>query len=362
MMASSWTTTPKLRLPSDAESSESRPTLPAQNFNSHLASSLPVTPDAKERSGSFAVSAAKISVKFREDGPPPSLRSEVDLDKQPAFSAPAIDGLQVEDRPQAPSDVHSNVFTTTLTTTPRQAPSTTSFFVKREPRPTSVIHSASQSSMSTRPGLTDRSNSLNFDVKPSAQPMASFDGVDIETPHLVRSPLPKHQQVAMPQASSSTSTFEQQVLALAPTTYSQPVAPISGVPNSPTMGLSQLPTFNQSLNQIPDLEPRRPQRPPTMRSSTLKTVGTGRSMLSMAQSHSSQYTEMIIESVDSVSFWYTILSCFLHWVILAGFLVLPTTFDDLQEIAVSSSAFGRALHAVQRIPLYVLSLLFSLLS
>ena len=80
-------------------------------------------------------------------------------------------------------------------------------------------------------------------------------------------------------------------------------------------------------------------------------------MLSMAQSHSSQYTEMIIESVDSVSFWYTALSCFLHWVILAGFLVLPTTFDDLQEITVSSSAFNKALHTVRHVPLYVLSLL-----
>jgi len=81
-----------------------------------------------------------------------------------------------------------------------------------------------------------------------------------------------------------------------------------------------------------------------MRSSTLKTVGT----------HSSQYTDMLIESVDSVSFWYTVLSCLLHWIILAGFLVLPATFDDLQKITVGSSAFGHALHAVQHVPFLVI--------
>jgi hypothetical protein len=356
MMASSWTATPEARPLSDAESSESRPSLPAQNFNSLMASSHSVKLDAKERTGPFAVSAAQISFKIREDGPPTSLPSEVVLDEQPTLSAPPIAGLQVEDGSPAPSDAHTNAFT------PRQARSSTSFFVKREPRPTSVLQTASQSSMFPRPGLTDIPNNLTFDAKPSAQTMATFDGVDIETSHLVRSPLPRYQQVTRPQPSLSTSTFEPQVLALAPTTHSQPIAPISTVPNSPPMGPSPLPTFNQSPTQSPDLERRRPQRPATMRSSTLKTVGTGRCMLSMAQSHSSQYTEMIIESVDSVSFWYTALSCFLHWVILAGFLVLPTTFDDLQDIAVSSSAFNKALHTVRHVPLYVLSLLVFVLS
>ena len=95
--------------------------------------------------------------------------------------------------------------------------------------------------------------------------------------------------------------------------------------------------------------------------STLKGVGTSHSVLTLAQSHSSQYTEMVIESVDSVSFGYTVLSAFLHWVILAGFLILPTTFNDLQKIAVNSSTFDKALHAVRHIPLYVPSLLFLLL-
>ena len=118
------------------------------------------------------------------------------------------------------------------------------------------------------------------------------------------------------------------------------------------MAPSQLPTFNQFPTHSPDLERRRLQRPGL---STLKGGGTSRSVLTLAQSHSSQYTEMVIESVESVSFRGTILSCFLHWVILAGFL-LPTTFSDLQKIAVTSSTFDKALHAMRNIPLYVPSL------
>ena len=362
-MASSWITTPDLRLLSDAELSESRPSLPAQNFNLHTASSHTVKQDAKharERMGPFAVSTAQISVKVQEDGPPANcLPSILVLDKQPTLSAPAIVTPQVEDGPPAPSDVHTNVFTAA----PRPAPSTISLPLKREPRPTFALPTAPQSSMSRRPGLPDKSNSFPFDATPSTQTTTTFDWVEIETTDLVSSPLPKHQQVAGPQPSSSSSTFDPQVLVPTPTTNSQAVAPISVIPNSPTMDPSQLSMFNQSPTHSPVFEHRRPQRPAAMRSSTLRTVGTsvtGRSVLSKAQSHSSQYTEMIIESVESVSFWHTVLSAFLHWIILAGFLVLPTTFDDLQAIAVDQSEFSTVLHSLRH-ALYAPSLLFPLL-
>lgn len=345
--ASSWITTPDLRLLPDAEFSESRPSLPAQNFDLHTSSSQ------------LAALLAEQDVKVREDGPPTTCPPSIlVLDKQPKLSAPAVVTLQVQDGPPTPSDVYSNVFTAT----PRRVPSTISLPLKREPRPTFTLPTTPQASMSRRPGLQDTSNSFPFDATPSTQTTATFDWIGIDTTGLVSSPLPKHQQVAGPQPYSSSSTFDPQDLVLTPTTNSQAVAPISVVPNSPTMGSSQLSTFNQSPTHSPVPENRRPQRPTAMRSSTLRTVGTsvtGRSFLSKAQSHSSQYTDMIIESVESVSFCHTVLSGFLHWIILAGFLVLPATFNDLQKIAVDQSEFSKVLHSLRH-ALYVPSLLFPL--
>ena len=202
--------------------------------------------------------------------------------------------------------------------------------------------------MSLRPELPDISSGFPFDAEP-AQTMATFDGSTSKRPTWPGLPFPNIDRLPgrryrrRCQRSSHRS-------ALTPYINPQVVAPISAVPNSLTMGPSQLPTFNQSPTQSPDFERRRLQRPATMGLSTLKGAGTSRSVLTLAQSHSSQYTEMVIESVESVSFRCTILSCFLHWVILAGFLILPTTFDDLQKIAVNSSAFDKALHAMRHIP------------
>jgi hypothetical protein len=244
---------------------------------------------AHERAGPFAISAAQICVKIGEDGQT-SLPSDVVLDKRYTHSSPAVVTLQVKDGPPAPSDVHTNVFTA--------------------------------------------------------------------------SPLPK--QVARPQSPSWSSTFERQVLASVPTTNSQPVAPISAAsnstpplaPDSPDappistdISTAGSPTVGYSVNQLvlsqsPNLERGQPVRPTPRRSGTMKTFGTSAGG-SIAQT---DYTDMVFEPIP---FRYNVMTCFCMWIVLAGFLVLPSSFPDIQTILGNSNKLGKVVHITRNVPLYV---------
>lgn len=247
---------------------------------------------AHERAGPLAMSAAQICDKIGEDGQP-SLPSDVVLDKR--YSPPPVVTLQVKDGPPAPSDVHTNVSTA--------------------------------------------------------------------------SPLLKHKQVARPQSPSSSPTFERQVLASVPTTNSQPVAPISAASNpaapispgspdarpisatdistagSPTIGYS----LNQSVTQSPNLERGQPARQVPRRSGTsgtMRTFGTSAGN-SIAQT---EYTDMVFESIP---FHFTVMTCVFLWIVLAGFLVLPSSFPTLQTILAESNKLTKVVRVARNIPLYV---------
>lgn len=277
-MASSWTTIPHLRPSSDTTSSQSHPGVLAHG-----------------RVGPFAVSAAQIRVKIGEDGQR-SLPSDAVLDKRYTHSAPTVVTLQVKDVPAAPSNVHTNVPTT--------------------------------------------------------------------------SPLPKHKQVARLQSPSSSFTFERQVLASIPTTNSQPVAPISAASNltpplppnspdarpvsttdisaagSPTIGYS----INQSPTQSPNLDRGQPARPTKGRSGTMRTYATSGGGSTIAQT---EFTDMLFESIP---FRYNVMTCFCNWIILAGFLVLPSSFPNIQTIVNESNKLGKVGKVVgvaRNVPVYV---------
>ena len=244
---------------------------------------------AHGRAGPFATSAAQICVKIGEDGQP-SLPSDVVLDKRYTHT-PAVVTLQVKDGPPAPSNLHTNVFTA--------------------------------------------------------------------------SPLLEQKQVARPQSPSSSSTFERQVLASVPTTNSQPVAPISAASNSatpplfpgfpdarptsstdistvgsPTIGFSQLPALNQSLTQSPNLERGRPTRQDTGRSGTTDSIAK------------TKYADMIFGS-EEVPFRFNVMTCVFMWIVLAGFLVLPSSFPTIEKIAGDSGKLKSVVGFARNIPLYV---------
>jgi hypothetical protein len=65
---------------------------------------------------------------------------------------------------------------------------------------------------------------------------------------------------------------------------------------------------------------------------------------------------MVFEPVPSL---HNVLASVFMWTLLASFLVLPTTFPDI-EIAEGSEKFGKMLHIARNAPLYVPSLLSAL--
>jgi hypothetical protein len=62
---------------------------------------------------------------------------------------------------------------------------------------------------------------------------------------------------------------------------------------------------------------------------------------------------MVIEPVPML---HNFMAGFFMWIVLAGFLVLPTTFPNIIKSKVESSAeLSKALKIVRNVPLYVLS-------
>jgi len=68
----------------------------------------------------------------------------------------------------------------------------------------------------------------------------------------------------------------------------------------------------------------------------------------------SRYDDMVL-ATDRVPFWNNILSSFFSWLLLAGFLVLPGTFSNLDEIKTSSGDLKKVIHAVRNLPLFVVA-------
>jgi hypothetical protein len=56
---------------------------------------------------------------------------------------------------------------------------------------------------------------------------------------------------------------------------------------------------------------------------------------------------------EPVPFLYTALSSAFMWIVLAGFLVLPTTFPNIQTILKESEELSKVLHVARNLPLYV---------
>jgi hypothetical protein len=59
---------------------------------------------------------------------------------------------------------------------------------------------------------------------------------------------------------------------------------------------------------------------------------------------------------ESVPFIYNILSCIFHWIILAGFLVLPTSFPNLQKLAENTGKIDNVFKDARNIPVLVIGL------
>lgn len=220
-----------------------------------------------------------------------------------------------------------------------------------------------------------------------AQRTATSERPDNAVAHMIGSSLPTHNRVDGPQRSSlpgmgdtkaqtahfgervatspePVSTLERHLFASAPITNSSATPPRPAATNRPpsplsitsnpilttdfnatssfSNGASQATppnvTLSPNLNRERDNQERRVPR----RTVTEATSVSGGSIVK------SQYTDMVFEEVPRV---YSILSFFFTWILLAGFIVLPGTFNTLE--GVDSTTVKKVLHTIQHLPLYV---------
>jgi hypothetical protein len=314
------------------------------------------------------MSAAQSRVEIGEDGQP-SFPSDVVLDSDKGYthSLSPVVTPQVKDGPPAPPD---NVFTASPLLKHEQvarpqSPSSSPTFERQvlasvpttNSQPVAPISAASNPNPPISPGSPDARPISTTDISTTGSPTI---GYSLNQP-VTQSPNPERGQ--------SSSTFERQVLASVPTTNSQPVAPISAASNpnprtspgspdarpisttdistagSPTIGYS----LNQSVTQSPNLERGQPARQVPRRSGTsgtMRTFGTSAGN-SIAQT---EYTDMVFEDIP---LWSNVMTCVLMWIVLAGFLVLPSSFPNIQTIVGDSNKLTKVVHDAQHIPLYV---------
>jgi len=91
---------------------------------------------------------------------------------------------------------------------------------------------------------------------------------------------------------------------------------------SPSIGFSQPPEFNQTLSQSRNLEGGEPVKRSPRGSGTATTIGDN----SITQS---KYMDMVLELIPA---WVNLLAALFSWIILAGFLLLPSSFPTDQPV------------------------------
>ena len=261
--------------------------------------------------------------------------------------------------------------------------------VKPEPRLSSSLPPATRSPDSLRPELPPVSSTPLYDTDWSAHHTSTTDRPDDAAPNVVGSSLSTHRQAVAPRSSSSLGRggiipqiansservvpgpkpswmLDQHVLGYTSITNSPAVVPILAATDatsqpplepiytnpisttdisstrSPNMVASQPTpaTLTTTPNTVPGNEKQR-KRP--RRSATWISAGSDSIVLS-------RYTEMVFEEVPG---FYTFLSCFFTWILLAGFVVLPGTFATLDSFETPSGELGKILRTIRHLPLYV---------
>ena len=244
-----------------------------------------------------------------------------------------------------------------------------------------MVVSTTSLSVKFRPAM---SSSSPYGADLSAQRTSTSERPDNAVAHVIGSSLPTHNRVDGPQrtsflgmgdtiaqtahfgerAATSPEPGSRHLFASVRITNSSSAAPIPAATNGPPSSLSVTNpilatgnatssssngasqptplnvTLSPNLNRERDNQERRPGIP--KRSVTDGTSVSGGSIVK------SQYTDMVFEEVPRT---YSILSFFFTWILLAGFIVLPGTFDTLERI--DSTTVKKVLHTIQHLHLYV---------
>ena len=63
-----------------------------------------------------------------------------------------------------------------------------------------------------------------------------------------------------------------------------------------------------------------------------------------------EYTDMVFESIP---FRFNVMTCAFMWIVLAGFLVLPSSFPNIETILGDENELKKVVRVARNIPLYV---------
>ena len=57
--------------------------------------------------------------------------------------------------------------------------------------------------------------------------------------------------------------------------------------------------------------------------------------------------------LEEISLWSYITASLFTWIQLAGFLIIPSSFSNLEESGTNSTGLMRVLHSIRNVPMYV---------
>jgi hypothetical protein len=108
------------------------------------------------------------------------------------------------------------------------------------------------------------------------------------------------------------------------------------------MDLSQRISAHQLPTQSPDPESVNQEKPPQEQPATLgEEIEAARVVVT-------RYLKMLLEEPHNL---FNILACIFMWIVLAGFLILPSSFPQIQKIASGSGELTKVVNFTHNIGL-----------
>lgn len=107
-----------------------------------------------------------------------------------------------------------------------------------------------------------------------------------------------------------------------------------------------LPTQTSKLEQVTPTT-QGPEKTITM------TISFGTSVATVPVDHLKSNRREMRPKSGHISVWNYIFASIFTWILLAGFLVLPSSFSELESIETNSGELRKVLQAIRNLPLYV---------
>lgn len=213
-------------------------------------------------------------------------------------------------------------------------------------------NAASQSfSQATPPNVpTANTSSTIPQGKPLAQPAKPPHVAPQKPPASIASssyarPDKPTQQIGNPHITTSN-------IGSTPAKPASSIHPTSSFSNAAPTPIPQKPPVKPAVDMKPEPTPSKPPAAASSSSKPDKPEPQGRPSHISATSQHTRYVNMLL-ALDDIPQWFNLMASFFTWILLAGFLLFPGTFTNLQQAAneTESEFERRILTAVTNVPL-----------